>query len=135
MVQNTGNLTGNVSISRQEQINAILDRFMFQTGADVMGVAAVAMDGILLASRLPPEVNAERVAAVAATVVGVTRRISGELKIGLTEEIILKANKGLFMVLPAGDQSLLAVSMRHDGNLGLVRIEARDAAKAISQVL
>ena len=34
--------------------------------------------------------------------IGVTRRVSGELKIGMTEETIIKADNGLFMVLPAG---------------------------------
>jgi len=66
---------------------------------------------------------------------GVTRRVGNELRIGFAEEIIIKANKGLFMVLPAGDQSLLAISLRQDANLGLVRLEARDAARSIGQVL
>jgi predicted regulator of Ras-like GTPase activity (Roadblock/LC7/MglB family) len=39
------------------------------------------------------------------------------------------------MVLPAGDQSLLAISLRQDANLGLVRLEARDAARSIGQIL
>jgi predicted regulator of Ras-like GTPase activity (Roadblock/LC7/MglB family) len=66
---------------------------------------------------------------------GVTRRVGNELRIGFAEEIIIKANKGLFMVLPAGDQSLLAISLRQDANLGLVRLEARDAARSIGQIL
>jgi uncharacterized protein len=121
--------------SRQEQIAAALDRLTSNAGSDVAGAAAVSMDGIVLVSKMSAEVNADRVGAVAATMMGVTRRVSGELKIGVTEETIIKADNGLFMVLPAGDQSLLAVNLRQGANLGLVRIEARDAAKAIGQVL
>jgi len=121
--------------SRQEQITAIIDQLMTNTGTDVVGAAAVGLDGIALASRMSSEVSNERLAAVAATIMGVTRRVGNELRIGFAEEIIIKANKGLFMVLPAGDQSLLAISLRQDANLGLVRLEARDAARSIGQIL
>jgi predicted regulator of Ras-like GTPase activity (Roadblock/LC7/MglB family) len=79
------------------------------------------------------DINADRIGAVAATMVGVTRRVSGELKIGATEEMIIKANNGLFLVLPASDQSLLAVSLKQGANLGMVRIEARDAAAGVGK--
>lgn len=121
--------------SRQEQVLAILDRLSSNAGNDVTGAVAVSMDGIVLASRVSSEVNADRVGAVAATMIGVTRRVSGEIKIGLMEEAIIKANSGMFMVLPAGEQSLLAVNLRQGANLGMVRIEAREAASAIGQVL
>jgi predicted regulator of Ras-like GTPase activity (Roadblock/LC7/MglB family) len=121
--------------SRQEQVLAILDRFSSNVGSDVAGAVAVSMDGIVLAARMSSDVNADRVGAVAATMVGVTKRVSGELKIGLTEEAIIKAASGLFIVLPAGEQALLAVSLKHGANLGMVRIEARDAALGIGGVL
>lgn len=121
--------------TRQEQIAAILDRLAENTGNDVAGAAAVSMDGIVMVSRMSADVNADRVGAVAATMMGVTRRVSGELKLGLPEETIIKSGNGLFMVLPAGDQSLLAVNLRQGANLGMVRLEAREAARAIHQVL
>jgi predicted regulator of Ras-like GTPase activity (Roadblock/LC7/MglB family) len=121
--------------SRQEQVLAILDRFSSNAGSDVAGAVAVSMDGIVLAARMSSEVNADRVGAVAATMVGVTKRVSGELKIGLTEEAIIKSANGMFIMLPAGEQALLAVSLKQGANLGMVRIEARDAAAGISGVL
>jgi len=121
--------------SRQEQIAVVLERLLANTGSDVTGVAAVSMDGIVLVSRLSADVNEDRLGAVAATMMGVTRRVSGELRIGAAEEIIMKAREGLFMVFPIGEQNLLAVHMRQGANLGLVRLEAREAAAAINRVL
>jgi len=121
--------------TRQEIVLGILEKLSINAGNDVTGAVAVGMDGIVLASRMSNDVNAERVGAVAATMVGVTRRVSGELKIGLAQEAIIKAENGLFMVLPAGDQSLLAVNLRQGANLGMVRIEAREAAVAIGAAL
>lgn len=121
--------------SRQEQVLAVLDRLASNSGNDVTGAVAVSNDGIVLASRMSTDVNADRVGAVAATMVGVTRRVSSELRIGTTEEAIIKSGSGLFMVLPAGEQSLLAINLRHGANLGMVRLEAREAAAAIGTIL
>lgn len=121
--------------TRQEQITEILEQLSANAGNDVTGVAAVGMDGIVLVSRMSADVNADRVGAVAATMMGVTRRVAGELRIGTTRETIIDSENGLFMVLPAGEQSLLAINLRQGANLGLVRLEARDAAKEIGKVL
>jgi predicted regulator of Ras-like GTPase activity (Roadblock/LC7/MglB family) len=124
-----------VMASRQEQVLAVLDRLSSNVGSDIHGAVAVSLDGIVLAARMSSEINSGRVGAVAATMVGVTRRVSNELKIGATEEAIIKADNGMFMVLPAGDQSLLAVNLKQGANLGMVRIEARDAAVDIGHAL
>ena len=121
--------------TRQEQIIGLLDRLSQNVGNDLGGAVAVSTDGIVLASRMSSDINADRVGAVAATMIGVTKRVSGELRIGQTEEAIIKSDNGLFLVLPAGDQSLLAVSLKQGANLGMVRLEARDAAAAIGRLL
>jgi uncharacterized protein len=121
--------------TRQEQLLTILDHLSSNGGSDITGAVVVSMDGIVLASRVSTDINTDRVGAVAATMVGVTRRVSNELKIGSMEEAIIKADSGLFMVLPAGEQSLLAVHLRQGANLGMVRIESRDAAALIGRTL
>jgi uncharacterized protein len=121
--------------TRQEQLITVLERLAQNAGTDVTGAVVVSTDGIVLASKMASDVNADRVGAVAATMIGVTKRVSGELKIGTTEETIIKADNGLFMVLPAGEQSLLAINLRQGANLGMVRIEARDTASAIARIL
>jgi len=122
-------------MTRQDQIAQVLDQLRENSGNDVTGVAAVGMDGIVLVSRMSADVNADRVGAVAATMIGVTRRVSNELRIGMPDEAIIQADKGLFMVIPASDQSLLAVNLRQGANLGMVRLEARDAADKIKHIL
>lgn len=121
--------------TRQEQLVAVLERLAQNAGTDVSGAVVVSTDGIVLASKMASDINADRVGAVAATMMGVTKRVSGELKIGTTEETIIRADNGLFMVLPAGEQSLLAINLRQGANFGLIRIEARDSVAAIARIL
>lgn len=121
--------------TRLEQIMAVLDRLSVNGGPDVTGVVAVNTDGIVLASRMSGDTNPDRVGAVAASMINVTRRVSGELKIGTAEEAIVKADNGMLVVLPAGEQSVLAVNLRQGANLGIALIEAREAAAAIGRAL
>ncbi|HNP70593.1 MAG TPA: roadblock/LC7 domain-containing protein [Kouleothrix sp.] len=121
--------------TRLEQIMAVLDRLSSNAGSDVTGTVAVSTDGIVLAARVSSEINADRMGATAATLIGVSKRVSNDLKIGQAEESIIRADNGLLMVLPAGEQALLAVNMRQGAALGIVMIEARDAAAAIGRAL
>lgn len=121
--------------TRHEQIVTTLERLSVSIGSDMIGAVAVSIDGLVLAAQMASDINAERVGAVAATMVGVARRVSNELKIGLAEEVILKSQQGMFVVLPAGDQGLVAVNVRQGSNLGMVRLETRDAAASIGRVL
>lgn len=121
--------------TRQQELMSVLERLAANLSSDISGTVAVSNDGIILASRMSSDVNADRVGAVAATMIGVTRRVAGELRIGTTEEAIIKANNGYFLVLPAGETALLAVNLRQGSNLGLVRIESRECAAVIGRAL
>ena len=121
--------------TRLEQITAILARLSASGGADLMAAVAVNMEGIVLASRVLGDANADRIGAVAASFVGMTKRVAGDLKIGNAEETILRADDGIFVVLRSGDQSLLAVNLRGGANLGITLLEAREAAAAIGRAL
>jgi len=121
--------------TRLEQITAILDRLSANGGADITAAVAVNTDGIVLASRMLGDANPDRVGAVAASIVGMIKRFAGDLKIGVAEEAILKADEGMFVVMPSGDQSMLAVNLRQGANLGIALIEAREAAAAIGRAL
>lgn len=121
--------------TRLEQIESVLERLASNAGGDVTGAVAVSTDGIVLAARVSGDVNPDRLGATAATLVGMSKRVSTDLKIGMAEEAIVKADNGVLMVLPAGEQSLLAISMRQGAALGIVMIESRDAAAAIGRAL
>lgn len=121
--------------TRLEQIVSVLERLSANAGSDVTGAVAVSTDGIVLASRVSGDVNADRLGATAATLVGMSKRVSNDLKIGTAEEAIVRADNGLLMVLPAGEQGLLAVTMRQGAAPGIVMIESRDAAAAIGRAL
>jgi len=119
----------------RERVDAVLDLLLETMDPDVVGAACVSLDGIVLTARFAAEVNVDRTGAVAATMLGVTRRVGIELRIGAAEEVILRGSNGLFMVMPTGDTHLLAVCMGQEANMGMVRFRAREAAEAITRAI
>src|SRR5918911_1743045 len=114
--------------TRLEQITAILDRLSANGGADITAAVAVNTDGIVLASRVLGDANPDRVGAVAASIVGMIKRFASDLKIGMAEEAILKADEGTFVVMPSGDQSMLAVGLAQGAHLGNLLVEGPEGA-------
>lgn len=118
--------------SRSELLAGILDQLVSNNSTDVAGAAVISTDGMLLGSRMGPEVNADRVGAIAATMMGVTVRVVNDLKIGKAEETIIRADSGYLVVVPVTNQVVLAITLRSHANLGMIRLEAREAGQAIA---
>lgn len=118
--------------SRSELLAGILDQLVSNNSIDVAGAAVISTDGMLLGSRMGPDVNADRVGAIAATMMGVTVRVVNDLKIGKAEETIIRADNGYLVVVPVTNQVVLAITLRPHANLGMIRLEAREAGQAIA---
>lgn len=123
------------TLSKTDFLNEILDNLAVNLGGDVNGSAVVSLDGIVYAARFSGAVNVDRVGAIAATTLGVSRRVAKDLNLGNTGESIIQCDNGFFIVIPVNDKCLLAVNLRKGGNLGMVRLEANDTASRISEVM
>ena len=101
---------------------------------DVSGVMVASSDGLPLAHDLPPE-NHLQTAAMAATAVGLSRRIIETFGYGGFEEAVVRGRDGYLVVYSAGPQAVLAVLAPGSANLGLLHHVARRAASHISELL
>jgi predicted regulator of Ras-like GTPase activity (Roadblock/LC7/MglB family) len=121
--------------SKTDLLNEVLDNLASSLGGDVNGSAVVSADGIVYASRFQSSVNVDRVGAIAATTLGVSRRVARDLAMGNTSESIIQCDNGFFLVIPVNERCLLAVSLRKGGNLGMTRLEAEDAGARIAEIM
>ena len=123
------------TLSKTDLLNDILDNLATSLSGDVNGSAVVSADGIVYAARFSGGVNVDRVGAIAATTLGVSRRVAKDLAMGNTSETIIQCDGGFFLIIPVNDKCLLAVSLRKGGNLGMTRLEAGDAGSKINLVM
>lgn len=111
---------------------AILD--LRRASRDVTGVTVASSDGLPLAHDLPPEHNLQT-AAMAATAVGLSRRIVETFGHGAFEEAVVRGQDGYLVVYSAGPRGVLAVLATGEANLGLLHHVARRTASRVSELL
>jgi predicted regulator of Ras-like GTPase activity (Roadblock/LC7/MglB family) len=120
-------------MTRQEEIQALIDKLRSLV-PDIIGVLVGSSDGLAIAQSLS-NIDGNRVAAMAATALGLGRRIVESLNAGTFSETSVTGSEGQIFVYNAGTKGVLAVMVGKNANIGLVHLEARDIAKAIAGVL
>jgi len=116
-------------MSRHEQLNQII-KDLRENVPDISGVMVASDEGLSIATDFPED-DALRVAAVSAAASGLGNRISQNAALGEPEEVMVKGRDGLLLIYMAGETGVLAVRAPSRGNLGLVRLEASNAAKQV----
>lgn len=120
-------------MSKQEELAQVITTTR-RSIPELHGVMIATTDGMAIASDFP-EAEAEKVAAMAATALGLGQRITERTALGGMQETVVRGDNGYLVVYGAGSSAVLVMSGPTDSNLGLMRIEARSASAQISQVL
>jgi predicted regulator of Ras-like GTPase activity (Roadblock/LC7/MglB family) len=120
--------------SRGEALKSILKDLEAGT-PDIEGSVVVSADGLVMASALPADVDEDRVAAMAAALLALGERSSGELARGKLEQVFVKGEEGYIMLMEAGADAVLGGLCRQDAKLGMIFLDMRRAAKDIENLI
>jgi predicted regulator of Ras-like GTPase activity (Roadblock/LC7/MglB family) len=102
---------------------------------DIIGAAVVSIDGFIIASVLPSEVDEELVSGMAAAMLGVGERISSELMSSIMEQVYVRSEKGYVVLNAVGADSVLVVLTTKEAKLGLVFIEIKRRCAELSKAI
>ncbi|HRZ19229.1 MAG TPA: roadblock/LC7 domain-containing protein [Methanofastidiosum sp.] len=105
------------------------------TTPDVEASAVVSIDGLIIASALPQDVEEDRVAAMSAAMLSLGERTSKELKKGSLEQVFVKGINGYVLMMGAGQEAVLTALARKDAKLGLVFLDMKRTADEISKII
>ena len=100
----------------------------------VIGSLLVGRDGLVIASTLLDDEDAEVLGAMSAAVFGEIDKATKRIGIGTLVDAIIDAKEGSILLLEAREVILTVVTQRMV-NLGLVKMEMRRAAKRISEAV
>jgi predicted regulator of Ras-like GTPase activity (Roadblock/LC7/MglB family) len=100
----------------------------------VIGSLLVGRDGLVIASTLIDDEDAEVLGAMSAAIFGEIDKATKRIGIGTLVDAIIDAKEGSILVLEAREVILTVVTQRMV-NLGLVKMEMRRAAKRISEAV
>jgi predicted regulator of Ras-like GTPase activity (Roadblock/LC7/MglB family) len=123
-----------MSQTRSEQMVNRL-RSMQAAAPDIEASAIVSVDGLIMASALPAEVEEDRVSAMSAAMLSLGERISSELGRGALEQVYIKGNQGLILLTSVGTEAVLTILARQEAKLGLICLEMRRAAEDLVKLV
>jgi predicted regulator of Ras-like GTPase activity (Roadblock/LC7/MglB family) len=123
-----------MTISRSQQMVDRL-RTMQAASPDIEASAVVSVDGLIMASALPAEVEEDRVSAMSAAMLSLGERISGELGRGSLEQVYIKGGKGSIILTAVGEEAVLTALARQDAKLGLIFLEMRRASEDLLKLV
>jgi hypothetical protein len=101
--------------------------------SEIMGSLIVGRDGLVIASNVPEGVNAELIGAMVAGVFTSAESSMEELHQGEVKTVMIEGEKGKVILSNAG--AILVVLLDEVKNLGLVRLEVKDAVNKLKEIL
>lgn len=121
-------------MSKQHLLQVVIENLR-RAVPQIKGIVIASSDGLAIAHSVSSG-NANRVAAMTATVMSLSRRISDSIDGGELSETTVAGKHGQILLYSAGRRGILAV-MTSDAaaNVGLIHLEAREAARAIETIL
>ena len=119
--------------TRTEQVVRKLKDLQAST-PDVEASAVVSLDGLIIASALPADVEEDRMAAMSAAMLSLGERTSEELHKGKLNQVFIKGEDGYVVLMSAGDEAVLSVMARKDAKLGLLFLDMRRTAEHIGKL-
>ena len=123
-----------MTLTRADRMVARL-RHMQATSPDIIASAVVSVDGLVIASALPPEVEEDRVSAMSAAMLSLGERIAQELGRGGLDEVYIRGPNGYVVLTAVGEEAVLTALARDEAKLGLIFLEMRRATMDLLRLL
>lgn len=102
---------------------------------DIEASAIVSVDGLIMASALPADVEEDRVSAMSAAMLSLGERISSELGRGLLDQVYVHGDDGYVILMSIGEDAVLTVLAREQAKLGLIFLDMKRAAETLSKLV
>ena len=110
-------------------------RDMQAASPDIIASAVVSVDGLIMASALPGDVEEDRVSAMSAAMLSLGERIATELGRGSLDEVYIRGEDGFVLLTAVGEEAVLTALAREEAKLGLIFLEMRRAAEDLAKLV
>lgn len=98
---------------------------------DIEASAVVSVDGLIMASALPADVEEDRVSAMSAAMLSLGERIAGELKRGQLDQVFVRGEDGYVLLMAIGEEAVLTALANSRAKLGLIFLEMKRTASEL----
>jgi len=110
-------------------------RELQSTTPEIEASAVVSVDGLIMASSLPTNVEEDRVSAMSAAMLSLGERIATELGRGTLDQVYVRGTGGYVILMSVGDEAVLTTLVREGAKLGLIFLDMRRTADDLSALV
>ena len=118
----------------QERVSEQL-RNLRASSPEIIGSVVVNMDGFVVASLVPSEVDEELIGGMAASLLGVGERIATDLMRADMEQVYVRSPKGYIIVNAISADTALVLLVTRDAKLGLIFLELKRAMAELARAM
>ncbi|MHA1688976.1 MAG: roadblock/LC7 domain-containing protein [Promethearchaeota archaeon] len=115
-----------------EQFGLLLENLM--NNIEAKSVAIVSQEGLIVKAILEENTSEIKLAAMTATILSVAERVLAELKAGILDNCALTGDEGVFIVMSAGKELILAACLDLDARMDTCFIEMRKVAQQLEKL-
>ena len=119
---------------RAQQIRQALED-LNTSSADIEASALISIDGLLIDAVLPHGMDEDRLGAMSAALLSLGERTARELGRGRLERVLVQGENGYVIMTAAGEEAVLTVLAKSNAKLGLIFLDIKRAARALSQII
>ena len=121
-------------MTKEEGLDAVLAEVMNVGNVD--GSVITSREGLLMASRVPPEVDDRIISALFSSVTAAAETALVEMGRGAVDRVVLSAKDGQVIIVPAGSKTVLGTLVRRGApNLGLILMKLESVSKKIREII
>lgn len=120
--------------SRTEEMVRHLKAMQMNT-PDIEASAVVSVDGLIMASALPADVEEDRVSAMSAAMLSLGERIATELRRGQLDQVFVRGENGFVLLTSIGEEAVLTALAHSKAKLGLVFLDMKRTANELVRLV
>jgi len=110
-------------------------RAMQTAAPDIEASAVVSLDGLIMASALPKDIEEDRISAMSAAMQSLGERIAIELGRGKLEQVYIRGSNGFIVLTSVGQEAVITALARQESKLGLIFLEMRRASEDLLKLV
>ncbi len=116
-----------------EKLEAVLKNLL-EINSDIKFAIITSVEGLPILSILPRRYNKQRISAMVASLLSISKRTVVDMEIGVFKQIYIKGIEGYILILDA-EEAVLAVLTKKKAKMGLVFFDCKDVLYKIGKIL
>jgi hypothetical protein len=117
-----------------DQLDQVLNNFE-RNVPHVEATAIVSNDGLVIASRLPDQVEEDRVGAMGAAILSISTRSGEELDRGDILRVLIEGTNGYLLIRSIGEVAILVALVDKKVRLGMLFYECKQCITQLNEIL